>query len=66
MNEGRAFALISIGSLFFTGVGVLGLAALGVRGPGLTLGALVPLIVSADVVSRVVMHYGEARRRERQ
>jgi hypothetical protein len=66
MTEGRAFALILIGSLFFTGVGVLGLAALGVRGPGLSLGALIPLIVSANAVSRMVMHYGEARRREHQ
>jgi hypothetical protein len=65
MNENRAFALILICALFFTTVGVLGLAALGARGPILTLGALIPLAVSADAVSRVVMHYGESGRRRR-
>ena len=64
MTERRAFALVMIGCLFFIGVGVLGLAALGIRGPVLSLGALIPLAVGADAVSRVVMHYGESSRRK--
>jgi hypothetical protein len=44
---------------------MLGLAALGIRGPVLMLGALIPLAFAADAISKMVMHYGKVRRRER-
>jgi hypothetical protein len=65
MTEGKAHALITIGCIFFTVVGVVGLAALGFRGSALSLGALIPLAVGASATSRVVMHYGESGRRKR-
>jgi hypothetical protein len=65
MNEGRAFALILVAGSLLTVVGVLGLAALGVRGVGLSLGALIPLALGANAISRVVMHYGESGKRDR-
>jgi hypothetical protein len=58
MTKTRAIWLIFIGALVFETVGILGLAALGVRGIGLSLGALIPLALAADGVARVVMHYG--------
>jgi hypothetical protein len=59
VTEARAHALIHISAIVVTTIGVLGLAALGVRGVGLSLGALIPLAVAASASARVVMHYGD-------
>jgi hypothetical protein len=65
MTEEKAFALILAACLVAVAVAVLGLVALGVRGPALSLGAIVPLALAADGIGRVVMHYGESGRRRR-
>ncbi len=65
MTETTALWLIIVGAVLLTAVGVLSLAALGVTGIGLSLGALVPLALAADGVARVVMHYGGSGGRRR-
>jgi hypothetical protein len=65
MTEGRAFALILVACLVAIGVLLPGLVALGVRGPALSLGAIVPLALAADGIGRVVMHFGETGKRRR-
>jgi hypothetical protein len=59
MTKTKALVLIFVGAIALETVAILGLAALGVRGIGLSLGAIVPLALAADGVSRVVMHYGD-------
>jgi hypothetical protein len=63
VTKTKALLLIFLGSLLSTAVAILSLAALGVRGVGLSLGAIVPLALAADGVARVVMYYGESGRR---
>jgi hypothetical protein len=65
MTEARAFALILVGCLLLVAVAVTGLVALGLSGPAVSLGAIVPLALAANAISRMVMHYGESGRRER-
>jgi uncharacterized membrane protein len=65
MNEGRATMLIAVGAMLLTGVGILGLAALGANGSTMFLAMLVPLCLSSYAISRVVMHYGPADKRDR-
>jgi len=62
MTEVRAILLIFLGAVLFTTVAVLSMAALGVGGAVLGLGALVPLAIAADGVARVVLYYGEPDR----
>lgn len=66
MTEVRAIWLIFLGALSSTAVAVLSLAALGVTGAVLGLGALVPLALAADGAARVIMHYGESGSDDRQ
>ena len=63
MTEGKAFALILTSCIVLVCIAILGLAALGVEGPGLSLGAIVPLVLAGYVIGRMVMHYGESGRR---
>jgi hypothetical protein len=65
MTEARALVLIVLGAMLLTTVAVLSMAALGVSGVALSLGAIIPLAFAADGVARVVMHYGESGRRQR-
>ena len=65
MTEGRAFALIVAACLVAVAIALPGLVALGIRGPALSLGAIVPLALAADGIGKVVMHYGETGKRRR-
>jgi hypothetical protein len=65
MSRTRALILVFIGGLLLEIVGILGLAMVGVDGVALSLGAIIPLVLTADVVSRVVMHYGSSSRPHR-
>lgn len=65
MTEGRAFALILVACLVAIAVAIPGLVVLGVRGPALSLGAIVPLAVAADGIGKIVMRYGETGKRRR-
>ena len=65
MTEARALVLIGIGAIVFTSVAVTSMAACGITGPLLSLGAIVPLALGADGVGRVVMHYGASGKRRR-
>ncbi len=56
----KALTLVFIGATVFETVCILGLLAVGVRGIGLSLGAIVPLALAADGVARIVMHYDDA------
>ncbi|HEX3734241.1 MAG TPA: hypothetical protein VHU86_03710 [Solirubrobacterales bacterium] len=64
MTEAKALVLIISGSALLTTVAVLSMAALGVTGVALSLGAIVPLALAADGIGRVVMHYGRSDRGE--
>jgi len=64
MTEHRAFLLILVGGVVFEVVAILGMAALGAGSDLLVFGLIIPLLVAPYLSSRVVMHYGEARRRE--
>lgn len=57
--------MILAACLVAIGVALPGLVVLGVRGPVLSLGAIVPLAVAADGIGKVVMHYGETGKRRR-
>jgi len=65
MTEGKALILVCVGGLLLGAGCTLGLAALGVAGVGLSLGAIVPMALTVDGVTRVVMHYGESGRSRR-
>ena len=64
MTEGKAFLLIVVGGLAFEAASILGMAALGANENLLVFGLVIPLLVASYLISRVVMHYGEVRRRE--
>jgi hypothetical protein len=64
VTENRAFVLILIGLAVFSTTAFFGLVALGVRGIGLSFAFLIPLAIAAHLNARVVMHYGEERRRK--
>jgi hypothetical protein len=58
MTRTRALvAIISAGVLLET-VSILGMAALGVTGGVLSLGAIVPLVLASYSSSLVIMHFG--------
>lgn len=67
MTEKTALILVFVGAMLATIGAILAMLALGVRGVGLSLGAIVPLALAADAVARVVMHFGheEDERRKR-
>jgi hypothetical protein len=65
MTRTTALIVILLAGLLLEAVAVLGMAALGVRGPLLSLGAIVPLALASFSSSLVVMHYGESGRRRR-
>lgn len=64
MTEARAVTLIAFGMVLLMTASILGMAALGMRGVVLSLGAILPAALAADGVGRVVMHYGKTRRGE--
>jgi hypothetical protein len=64
MTERGAFLLILLGATVFEVVAILGMAALGAGSDLLVFGLIIPLLVAPYLSSRVVMYYGEARRRE--
>lgn len=63
MTERRAIGLIMLGGLLLSALLLTGLFALGVPGTGLSLGAIIPLMLTSYATSRVVMHYGESDHR---
>jgi hypothetical protein len=65
MTKRTAFLLILAGGLLLEVVAILGLMAVGVEGPALSLGVIVPLALSSYLSSGVVMRYGASSRRRR-
>jgi hypothetical protein len=65
MTEGTAFASIVIACLAAVAIAIPGLVMLGVRGPALSLGAIVPLALAADGIGKLVMRYDETGKRRR-
>jgi len=65
MSRTMALLLVCLGGVLLEVVGILGLAALGVGGVVLSLGAIIPAVVTANGVSWVVMHYDEPGRSPR-
>jgi hypothetical protein len=63
VTERKAYALLLFAMSAGTVVGVEGLYALGVRGVPLSLGFIVPMVLTGFAVGSMVMHFGEARRR---
>jgi hypothetical protein len=63
VTESKAFALILISCLIVVALAIPGLASLGVDGPALSLGAIVPLALAANAISRTVMHFGDSAHR---
>ncbi len=63
MTESRAFLLILLGSLLLEAVALLGLIAVGVRGPALGLGLIGPLALASYLNARAVMRYGSSGRK---
>jgi hypothetical protein len=62
MTEAKALVLLCIATMLLTTVAILGMAALGVTGVALSLGAIVPAALAGNGVGRIVVHYGESRR----
>jgi hypothetical protein len=58
MTRSKALVAIFSGGLLLETVAILGMAALGVRGELLSLGAFVPLTLMAYSSSRVIRHFG--------
>jgi hypothetical protein len=65
MTRTRALIAIFAGGLLFEAAAILGMAALGVTGELLSLGAIVPLLVMSFSSSLVIMHFGAYGRRRR-
>jgi hypothetical protein len=58
MTRTRALVAILSAGLLFETVSILGMAALGVTGGVLSLGAIVPLVLVSFSSSLVIMHFG--------
>ena len=58
MTRTRALLAILLTGLLFETVSILGMAALGATGEVLSLGAIVPLVLSSYCCSLVIMHFG--------
>jgi hypothetical protein len=65
MTRTRALVAILVGGLLLVTGAILGMAALGVTGELLSMGALVPLALMSFLISRVFMHFGAYGRRSR-
>jgi len=65
MTESRAFLLAAVGIVMLEAVLILGMAALGANNQQLVFGLIIPMLVGAYLISRIVMHYGEADDSER-
>jgi uncharacterized membrane protein len=66
MTESKAFLLILVGIVMLEAGLILGMAALGANNQQLVFGLIIPMLVGAYLISRMVMHYGsEADERER-
>jgi hypothetical protein len=64
MTRTRALVAILIGGLLLATGAILGMAAIGVTGELLSLGALVPLVLTSFSSSLVIMHFGPYGGRE--
>lgn len=65
MTRTRALMAIFVGGLFVVTAAILGMAAVGVTGELLSLGAIVPLALMSFGISLVFMHFGPYDRRRR-
>jgi hypothetical protein len=65
MTRTRALVAILIGGNFLAAGSILGMAAVGVTGELLSLGALLPLALMSFLISLVFMHFGAYGRRRR-
>jgi len=65
MTRTRALVAILLGGLFLEAVAILGMAAVGVRGELLSLGAIVPLPLTSFLSALVIMHFGAYGERHR-
>jgi hypothetical protein len=65
MTERKALLLICLSGLLFEAIAVIGLVAIGVRGPVLSLGLIVPLAVTCYLTSGVTMRSNASGRRRR-
>jgi hypothetical protein len=64
MTRTKALVAILIGGLLLATGAILGMAAVGVTGELLSLGALVPLVLTSFSSSLVIMHFGPYGGRE--
>ena len=64
MTKTRALVAILIGGLLLETGAILGMAAVGVTGELLSLGAFVPLVLASFSSSLVIMHFGSNSDRE--
>ena len=62
MSEQRAFLLLCLGMVLLIGAAVEVLLALGVRGVGISLGLIVPMVLAGFGIGWMVVHYGEQSR----
>jgi hypothetical protein len=58
MTRTKALVAILIGGLLLATGAIIGMAAVGVTGELLSLGALVPLVLTSFSSSLVIMHFG--------
>jgi hypothetical protein len=58
MTKTKVLVAILIGGLLLETGAILGMAAVGVTGELLSLGALVPLVLTSFSSSLVIMHFG--------
>lgn len=65
MTRTKALVAIYVGGLVLATVAILGMAAAGIGGGLLSLGALVPLALMSFSISRVFTHFGAYGRRRR-
>jgi hypothetical protein len=65
MTRTKALVAIFFGGLLLEAIAILGMAAVGVTGVLLSLGAIVPLILMSLSSSLVIMHFGAYDRRHR-
>jgi hypothetical protein len=65
MTERRAFMIVFLGGLLLEAVVFIGLVAVGVRGPVLSLGVIGPLALTSYLTSGLVMRYGSSSHRRR-
>jgi hypothetical protein len=66
MTATRAFLLTSVGIVMLEAGLILGMAALGANNQQLVFGLIIPMLVGAYLIARLVMYYGgETDDRER-